>query len=275
MKIRETSHGQFIYPENDNTIGEALDDFGEVNLAENEFLTNLVNVGDVAIDVGANIGIASIPLAKKVGPAGYVLALEAHSTLFHALCGNLALNDITHVQAFNRAAGEKTGALFYFPKLDLSKPGDYFGIKLAGLLNARDDQDRNYDNPVSVIAVDDLGIATPKLVRISVNGMEMAVLHGMKKTLERAKPYLYINFARNQDLILKYLANVEYEWKLHEPKRISDEADVSVNKSIICWHKTKKLEVEDKYLIDLDASEAHAEIRKLRDNLHDSDFRIC
>jgi FkbM family methyltransferase len=273
MQIRETSNGSFIFPEKDITIGVSLRAHGESHRAEAEFLCKLLNLGDVAMDIGAGIGTIAIPLAKKVGPQGYVLALEAHGALFNALCGNLALNDISHIQAFNRAASEKTGCVFYFPKLDLSQSGDFFSIKLAGLLNSRDSLDRNYDNPVSTISVDDLNIATPKLVKIDVNGLEMPVLHGMKKTLERAKPYLYINFWKNQDLILKYLDTIEYVWSLHTPKLYPDTDAKDMN--IICWHKSKKLEVTDDYLVDLDASEEYADIRKIRDSICDSDFRIC
>ena len=63
----------------------------------------LIEPGDVVVDVGADIGALTVPLARAVGPAGRVLAFEPQPTVFQNLCANLALNDLLHVQAFNAA----------------------------------------------------------------------------------------------------------------------------------------------------------------------------
>jgi FkbM family methyltransferase len=293
MKYKETINGPMIFPENDTYIGRALDYYGEAHQLEIDFLEKLVSKGDVVIDVGANIGIITIPMAKKVGSEGYVLSLEAHSMLFYTLCGNIALNNLNHVQVFNRAAADKTGSMFYFPHLDFSKSGNFGNMKLAGLLNAKDDQGKIYDNPVTAVAIDDLGISNPKLIKIDVEGMEPVVLNGLRKTIKRAKPILYVEFTQNWKYILDYLKSVDYEWALHETPlfnpnnfnsvkddimRHPDSGVPLVSGDLVCWHKSKKIELDDPYIVDLDNSDnpRHIEMREIRDEKHEStEFTIA
>ena len=43
--------------------------------------------------------------ARLVGPTGMVYAFEAHPFFFNVLSGNLALNAVQNVKAFNKALG--------------------------------------------------------------------------------------------------------------------------------------------------------------------------
>ena len=52
-------------------------------------------VGDVAVDVGANIGLYAIALAKRVGDSGRVHAFEPDPTNFRALDRHCRLNQVT------------------------------------------------------------------------------------------------------------------------------------------------------------------------------------
>lgn len=290
MRYKETRYGPMIFPETDLYIGRALDHYGEAHQLQVSFLEKLLMPGDVVIDVGANLGVVTIPLAKKVGSEGYVLALEAHAMLFYTLCGNIALNGLTHVQAFNRAATDKTGTLYYFPHFDFSQAGNFGGLKLAGLLNSKDDHGKIYDNPVTGIAVDDLSISNPKLVKIDVEGMEEIVLNGLKRTLKRAKPLLYVEFTRNRKAILDFLNDAEYDWALHEtplfnPNNFNYKLDdilkhpesgvELVSGDLICWHRSKPLELDDPYIVDLSKSEhpRHVEIREMM-NGQTTDFTV-
>lgn len=280
MRYKETRYGPMIFPETDLYIGRAFDHYGEAHQLQVSFLEKLLMPGDVVIDVGANIGAITIPLAKKVGSEGYVLALEAQSVLFYTLCGNLALNNLNHVQAFNRAATDKTGSLYYFPHFDFSQEANFGGMKLAGLLNSKDEQGRMYDNPVTGIAVDDLSISNPKLIKIDVEGMEETVLNGLRKTMKRAKPLLYVEFMRNRKAILEFVDSMDYDWALHEtplfnqdnfnhkPEDILRHPETGVelvSGDLICWHRSRPLKLDDPYVVDLANSEhpRHVEIREL------------
>merc|ERR1712176_1057446 len=57
------------------------------------------------IDVGANLGGFTVPLAERVGPSGAVHAFEPFRKVFQHLNANVALNGLTNVYAHNTALG--------------------------------------------------------------------------------------------------------------------------------------------------------------------------
>jgi FkbM family methyltransferase len=57
-----------------------------------------VRPGDVFLDLGAHTGLYSLAMSRAVGPAGTVLAVEAHPETFRRLCTNLRLNGATNVR---------------------------------------------------------------------------------------------------------------------------------------------------------------------------------
>jgi FkbM family methyltransferase len=46
------------------------------------------------LEVGANIGVFTVPLARFVHPGGRVIAFEPQRIMYQMLCGNLALNAV-------------------------------------------------------------------------------------------------------------------------------------------------------------------------------------
>ncbi len=65
--------------------------------------------GDTFIDVGAHIGYLSLPIAKRVGPSGKVIALEPSPTSLELLRRNVALNGFNWVTVVDAAASDKDG----------------------------------------------------------------------------------------------------------------------------------------------------------------------
>lgn len=55
-------------------------------------LDRLVRNGDYVIDVGANVGAHTLPLVRRVGPGGRVIAIEPTEYAFAKLQRNIALN---------------------------------------------------------------------------------------------------------------------------------------------------------------------------------------
>jgi FkbM family methyltransferase len=73
-------------------------------------LRNLLNEGDVMIDVGANIGSLAIVAARCVGASGRVVAFEPTPRVADLLRRSAALNDLTaRLQVEQCAAGEVDG----------------------------------------------------------------------------------------------------------------------------------------------------------------------
>jgi len=83
----------------------------DYNLEELEFLRAHVPEGGVFVDVGANVGTFALVMARQVGPAGKVIAIEPHPLTFGRLSFNHAASKATQVRLVQAAAGDSDGEL--------------------------------------------------------------------------------------------------------------------------------------------------------------------
>ena len=96
---------------NDNyTEQMALERNGHTNRIAIDVITADLKPGDVFVDVGANCGLFAVFAARKVGPAGRVIAIEPLPAMLERLRFNVAANGFTNVTVFPTAVGAQTGA---------------------------------------------------------------------------------------------------------------------------------------------------------------------
>lgn len=90
-----------------NLIEDALLVYAQYNRLELDFLRDGTPEGGTFVDLGANVGLYSLPLAHKVGPSGRVLAVDANSDIVDALAFNANASGFDHVDIACVAVGEK------------------------------------------------------------------------------------------------------------------------------------------------------------------------
>lgn len=83
----------------------------DYNLDELDFLRQHTPAGGVFLDVGANVGTFALVMARQVGPAGKVVAIEPHPLTFGRLSFNHAASRTTQVHLVQAAAGDIDGEL--------------------------------------------------------------------------------------------------------------------------------------------------------------------
>jgi len=84
--------------------------FGRMGREEAVFFQQTIRPGMHVADVGANIGLYSLLLARGTGPTGRVYAFEPDALMAGALRRNLAANGATHAEVFECAVGAATGS---------------------------------------------------------------------------------------------------------------------------------------------------------------------
>jgi FkbM family methyltransferase len=75
------------------------------------FLLGRLHPGDVFVDLGSHIGFYTLNMARAVGPAGKVIAVEATPETFKRLQENVAMNALSHVRCLNVGVSDKEETL--------------------------------------------------------------------------------------------------------------------------------------------------------------------
>jgi FkbM family methyltransferase len=83
----------------------------DYNIEELDFLRAHTPSGGVFVDVGANVGTYAMVLARHVGPAGKVIAIEPHPVTHARLAFNNSASGYTQVRLVAAAAGSADGEL--------------------------------------------------------------------------------------------------------------------------------------------------------------------
>jgi FkbM family methyltransferase len=208
VEIKECRHGRMMFLANDIYMGKMLSEYGEYSEEEVDLFKQLVRHGDIVIEAGSNIGCHTIPLAKIVGPEGLLLAFEPQRTLYHMLCGNLALNGLSdRVLAFWAAVGDRDGTVA-MPAVDYDASSNFGGISVVP------------GDRVRLGTIDHFALGAVRLIKADVEGMEAEVLLGAKETIARCRPLIYVENDRpkKSELLLEILADMSYRAFHHAPR---------------------------------------------------------
>jgi len=146
-------------------------------------LETFLRTGSTFVDVGANIGVYAGWASRLVGPGGRVLAFEPVPATRDYLEHVIALNHLDNLQLIPEAVGAQSGTvtLWVLPRA-------------SGLTTALPPTAGSAAQPVEVplTTLDDelaaRGGPAPALVKIDVEGLEIAVLQGAARTLAGPTP---------------------------------------------------------------------------------------
>jgi FkbM family methyltransferase len=158
--------------------------FGNLEPAVQEAMVRRLGPGGVFYDIGANLGFFALFAGHLVGlDQGHVYAFEAAPDNADAIRANASLNGIPNVTVIDKAVSSRSG----IGRLQIVDDQSWSKLEEYG---QHPYTERTID--VELVAIDDLiragAIAPPTAVKIDVEGAEIAVLDGMRETLERHRP---------------------------------------------------------------------------------------
>jgi FkbM family methyltransferase len=161
---------------------------------ENEVLSTWareVKDADMAIDIGAYLGIYSI-LAAKLG-CSRVFAIEPNSTSFSKLQKNLSLNQLDELVVSHKVAlGAKSGLVSVITP---SQRPHSSGSQIADSPTGRDVSAWEVESIVQMTTLDSLlghVNARVSVIKIDAEGYELLILHGGIRTLISHSPCMII-----------------------------------------------------------------------------------
>ena len=170
--------GEVLAPLNDY-VGRAAFYVGDLDRKLSWICRKLIRPGDTVLDIGANIGIVTVLMARLAGQDGRVHSFEPNPRLVQRLHQVVERNCLSNVTVHPIALGRQAGIL------ELHIPADNAG---AGSLVRNRSRDNCEIVQVSVKALSSVMNAQPvRLIKIDVEGFEMDVFHGADALL-RAQP---------------------------------------------------------------------------------------
>ena len=174
--------------------------------------------GVVAIDGGANIGSHAIAWGIEMTYFGEVLAFEPQERIYYALCGNITINNCFNVRALHAALGNPSQDTTQNPTIEVPIL-NYATNSSFGSLELRQRENNEYigqpidyarTQKVPLISIDSLNLPRLDYVKIDCEGMEIEVLNGAMKSIQKHKPILQIEVIKsNPQEIISLLKDYE------------------------------------------------------------------
>ena len=145
---------------------------------------SLLAPGQVAIDVGANMGFLTTLFASIVGPQGKVLSFEPSPTIFAKLEKTVVANGLSQVTAINKGCGAESATL------RLNRVSGSSGN--SSIIGTGDDSGAI---DIDVVRLDDVSAAFERpvrLLKIDTEGYEPMVLEGAERLIAEHRPVIYL-----------------------------------------------------------------------------------
>lgn len=190
--------------------GGASVHFGLQEVEQCKCLAQILHLGQVFFDVGANVGFYSLLASRLVGSTGHVIAFEPVPRNIAFLHRHIVLNNAENVTILPLACTDRSS-------VGLFCEGENNALgHLAGLTD--ECELTSVPHRVSLVATLSLDEAAetlavvPDVIKIDVEGAELRVLKGAKNLLGGVRPALLLSVhsAQLREDCLQFLESVGY-----------------------------------------------------------------
>ncbi len=154
---------------------------------EADFVFRWLRPGMTAIDIGANLGIYSLPMARAVGSEGQVFSYEPTEDTFALLTYNRNINQANNLVVVQAALSDRTGigCLAHGSSSELNRLcDDNAGERVR--ITCLDDEDRERQ------------WRSPDFIKIDAEGHETAILRGGAEFFMRHSPLVMFEINKGQ-----------------------------------------------------------------------------
>jgi FkbM family methyltransferase len=175
---------------------------------EVKFLKSITKKGMHAIDVGANIGITSVVIAKRIRGEGRLCSFEPVPDYFDILKDNVSSNRLANVKVYELAVTDRVGRAPFYQK--------EFSSGIVYEEGARKLE-------VSTISIDrflyDEKIDRTDLINMDCEGSELLVLKGAEESLRKNKVKIFCEIhhdflkqlGQSVEDVVKYLQGLGFQ----------------------------------------------------------------
>lgn len=141
------------------------------------------------LDIGAHIGLVSLPMSKAVAPDGKVYSFEPADPDRFYFSENVRLSRIKNIEIIDCLAGRtcRENVPFY-------QQNDESGVSSVVIMNKHPERYiKSYKKQISIdVFCKEKGIS-PEIIKIDAEGNELDILEGAMDTLKNCKPIIFLS----------------------------------------------------------------------------------
>ncbi|KWF85538.1 FkbM family methyltransferase [Burkholderia diffusa] len=206
--VIDSIHGPFVINRHCALQAEALIKTGRPHIqGELDMIMHVIDQlpdGAIAVDGGANAGLVCVPIAHRLRErGGRVYAFEPQRTLFHALGGTVALNQLDNLYLLNMGLAAANGTM-KVPDVDYGRDADFGTVSLV-------DAQTSGGTPTPVVRLDSLGLVRLDFLKLDIEGMEVEALRGARRLIETHLPWCWIEYWKvGEAPIIDTFAGLDY-----------------------------------------------------------------
>jgi len=175
---------------------------------EVEFLDSIVEEGMNVIDIGANIGITTVAVARRIGRRGKLYSFEPTPGYFNILKKNISSNGLENVKVYELAMTDQVGRAYFYQK------GLSTGIVLEEGAEKFEVSSTTVDRFLSEEKIEELD-----LINMDCEGSELLVLKGAEETLSKNKVRIFCEIhhdflnqlGQSVQEVVEYLQGLEFQ----------------------------------------------------------------
>ena len=169
----------------------AFSNFGNWGDAHNsgfEYCVEASRGKSCILDIGAHIGLISLPLSQVIAPGGRVFAFEPSAANLTKLKQHLEINAIDNVEVIQKLVGDAD-----LGNILLYEHGGVSGMNTRAPLKPRGIYRRTHHNQCTLDSFCRDRALRPDVIKIDVEGAEFAVVEGARRILAEARPLLVVS----------------------------------------------------------------------------------
>lgn len=207
-------HGRFAFSN--------FDQWGKGHNSAFEVCVRACRDTHCVIDVGAHIGLVSLPASRMVAPGGRVFAFEPAAGNLQFLRDHRALNDLDNLHIVDMLVGETDAERIPF----FETSGDS-GLNSVVANPKSSNVGRSFRQQVSIDSFCAARDLAPDIIKIDVEGYELQVLRGAANTLRQARPLIFLSVHPSQiaalggslEELVQILSRLGYEPQLPDGRK--------------------------------------------------------
>ena len=204
----------------------AFSDFKEWGNKHNNFFSTYLSIAKKTkcfFDVGAHIGIVTLPVAKIIEGNGKVFSFEPSKNNLFYLKYHVRKNKLKNVQIIDKAVSSKNEHSSLYEANQPTGMSSLIPIKSKKI---------TIRSSVESITLDDFcdnNKIRPEIIKVDIEGSEIELLNGSKKIMKKLKPVFFLSYhpdhirkiGYKKDELLILLDKLNYEiinFKFEKPK---------------------------------------------------------